>query len=314
MNKNISGGREDSVVGEWLRRRSYDAFDLSLERALEAKRARVSVVLPARNVESTLPSILADVVRLREAGLVDELVVVDGASRDATAEIAAKLGADVYQEAELMPDFGPVQGKGDAMWRSLSAVSGEIVAFVDADTENFGPHFLVGLIAPLLEDRSLELVKGSYRRPFRVGHELVLDGGGRVTELLARPWLNLHVPQLGGFVQPLAGEMAARRRLLESISFPVGYGVEIGVLLDAFRLAGLDGLGQVNLGTRQNQHQPLRDLSAMAYAVLVAAESRIGGRVGEWGHMMLPFEGGIEERSVAVGERPPFASLAKPAV
>ena len=298
----------------WRERRSYASRDFSAERLLASKRSRVSVVLPTRDVESTLGQILESVRPLCELGLIDELVVVDGASTDATRDVARAGGAIVYDEAELMRDFGPVEGKGDAMWRSLSVVSGDIVAFVDADTENFGPHFVLGLIGPLIEDRSVELVKGSYRRPFRVGDELVPDGGGRVTELLARPWINLHVPQLAGFVQPLAGEMAARRRLLESISFPVGYGVEIGVLLDALRLVGLDALAQVDLGTRQNRHQPLRDLSAMSYAVLVAAESRLGDRVGGWGQMMLPVEQGLTRRNVAIGERPPVATLEQPAV
>lgn len=310
----ISSAGSNPEVDRWRARRSYDSLSFSVERVLAAKRASVSLVLPARDVEDTIGGILDDIGPLRDAGVIDELVVVDGTSRDATPAIARNKGALVYDEAELMADFGPVQGKGDAMWRSLSVVSGDAVAFVDADTENFGPHFVLGLIGPLLEDRSVELVKGSYRRPFRVGDELVPDGGGRVTELLARPWINLHVPQLAGLVQPLAGEMAARRRLLEAISFPVGYGVEIGVLLDALRLVGLDALAQVDLGTRQNQHQPLRDLSAMAYAVLVAAESRIGDRVGAWGQMLVPVDDGITPRSVAVGERPPLASLAKPAV
>lgn len=298
----------------WAARRTYDARRYSPAVLKKIKRGTVSVVLPTRNVEATVGPILEDVVSLQRAGIVDEVVVVDAASTDATTALARAAGVDVYQESQLMRDFGAVEGKGDALWRSLSVVSGDVVAFVDTDTENFGPHFVLGLIGPLLEDHSIELVKGAYRRPFRIGEELLPDGGGRVTELLARPWLNLHVPDLAGFVQPLAGEVAARRALLEEISFPVGYGVEIGILMDALSLAGLDALAQADLGTRQNAHQPLRDLSAMAYAVLVAAEARAGGRVRGWGRMVMSTPSGMEERSVAVGERPPFASLAKPAV
>jgi glucosyl-3-phosphoglycerate synthase len=310
------GGRLaiDRMVEEWRTRRSYDSTDYSVGELLEAKRHPISIVLPARNVAATVGAILDDLIPLERAGLVDEIVVIDGDSEDETRSVAERRGARVLRESELMVDFGPVEGKGDALWRSLSVASGEIVVFVDADTENFGPHFALGLMGPLVEDPDVQLVKGAYRRPFRLGDQLLLDGGGRVTELLARPWLNLHVPELAGFVQPLAGEVAARRGLLEVISFPVGYGVEIGILLDALDLAGLDALAQVDLGTRQNQHQALRNLSAMAYAVLVAAEARLDDRAARWGRMVLPDAHGVEGRAVAIGERPPYVTLAKPAV
>jgi glucosyl-3-phosphoglycerate synthase len=280
---------------------------------LERKSGRVSAVLPARNVAATLGPIL-DALGPLTRGLIDELVVIDGSSTDGTRSVALERGVTVYDEAQLMPDFGPVLGKGDALWRSLSVTSGDIVVFLDADTENFGPHFASALVGPLLLEPEIVLVKGAYRRPFRVGDELVVDGGGRVTELLARPWLNLNVPHLAGLVQPLAGEMAARRGLLESISFPVGYGVEIGILLDAFHAAGLDALAQVDLGSRQNQHQALRDLGAMAYAVLVAAEARARPERGARDRVIEATTDGTRTRGVAVVERPPRASLAKPAV
>jgi glucosyl-3-phosphoglycerate synthase len=280
---------------------------------LARKRERISVVLPARDVAPTLGPTLDALHPLERAGLVDELIVVVGESRDDTRAVAREGGALVYDQSELLQGFGRVEGKGDALWRSLSVATGEIVVFLDADTEDFGPHFALGLIGPLLVEPGVVLVKGAYRRPFRVGDETLPDGGGRVTELLARPWLNLHVPELAGFVQPLAGEIAARRSLLESISFPVGYGVEIAMLIDAWRGFGLDALAQVDLGTRQNRHQPLRDLSAMAYAVLVAAESRAGrGSAGE--RVFEPSDGGPRARRVAIVERPPYAGLAKPAV
>jgi glucosyl-3-phosphoglycerate synthase len=304
----------DAVVSDWFDRRTYAADTFTVESLVARKRVRVSVVLPARNVGATLGPILDALLPLTDAGLVDELVVVDGASVDDTRAVARARDVTVYDESELMPDFGPVLGKGDALWRSLSVTSGDVVVFLDADTDNFGLHFATGLIGPLLLEPGVVLVKGAYRRPFRVGGELVVDGGGRVTELLARPWLNLHVPELTGFVQPLAGEIAARRSLLESISFPVGYGVEIGILLDALRAAGLDALAQVDLGSRQNQHQPLRDLGAMAYAVLVAAEGRMGGAGDVRERVLEATTSGTRTRSVTVAERPSHASLAKPAV
>jgi glucosyl-3-phosphoglycerate synthase len=304
----------DGAVADWYARRTYAAADFSAEDLLRRKRERISVVLPARDVGSTLGPILDELSPLERGGLVDELIVVVGASKDDTRRVARRGGATVYDQSDLMADFGPVEGKGDALWRSLSVATGEIVVYLDADTENFGAHFALGLIGPLLVEPSVVLVKGAYRRPFRVGEETVADGGGRVTELLARPWLNLHFPELAGFVQPLAGEMAARRSLLERVSFPVGYGVEIAMLIDAFRVAGLDALAQVDLGSRQNRHQPLRELSAMAYAVLVAAEARAGRGEAARERVVQSSEAGPRVRPVAIAERPPYAGLAKPAV
>jgi glucosyl-3-phosphoglycerate synthase len=301
------------VVEDWLTRRSYRAEDFPLARILADKRASgatVAAVLPAREVAETIGPILDALVPLRdEHGALDELLVVDAASADGTAALAARRGATVVQESALLPEHGPARGKGDALWRALSATRADVVAFVDADTEGFDPRLLLGLIGPLLADPTLALAKGAYRRPFRVGEQTLPDGGGRVNELVARPLLNLHVPELAGFVQPLAGEVAARRTLLEALPFAVGYGVEIAMLIDALRHAGLDALAQVDLGTRQNRHQPLRSLSAMAYAVMVAAERRIHGEREVRGEIAFPHGGELELARVAVEERPPLRTL-----
>ncbi len=203
------------------------------------------------------------------------------------------------------------------MWRGVAASSSEIVIFADTDTEDFDERFLLGMIGPLLCDPSVQFVKGAFRRPFRKRHAVLAHGGGRVTELMARPLLNLHAPELTVFDQPLAGETAARRELLERIPFAAGYGVEIAMLIDAWRSFGLDGMAQVDLGVRQNRHQPLRDLSPMAYAVLVAAQTRFLGRAfadanaaGSIALPPLPGDRWMESRPVALEERPPLASLA----
>jgi glucosyl-3-phosphoglycerate synthase len=307
-------------VASWLARRSYRAADFPLERLLAAKRASrtsVGVVLPAREVADTIGPILAALAPLCDAGLLDELLVIDAASRDGTAAVARAGGARVVQESEVLPEHGPARGKGDAMWRSLAATSGDVVLFLDADTENFDARFALGLLGPLLTDEQVAFVKGAFRRPLRVGDQLVPDGGGRVTELTARPLLNLHVPQLAGFAQPLAGEVAARRALLEQLPFPVGYGVEVAMLIDALRHAGLDALAQVDLGSRQNRHQPLRALGAMAYAVAVAVERRAGaaGSAGgpAPGLLARPHGGRLERVEIAVEERPPLRSLRRAA-
>jgi glucosyl-3-phosphoglycerate synthase len=302
-------------VADWLARRTYAGDDFPLDRLLAAKgTTTVSVVLPAREVAATIEPTLAQLVPLRDAGLLDELLVIDAASADGTATIAARAGATVVQEAQVLPEHGPARGKGDALWRAVHATRGDVIAFVDADSAGFDARFALGLLGPLLTDADVAFVKGAYRRPLTVGVETVPEGGGRVTELLARPLLNLHVPELAGIVQPLAGEVAARRSLLESLPFPVGYGVEIANLIDALRHAGLDALAQVDLGERRNAHQPLHALSAMAYAVLVAAERRIHGDrpAGD----LIPSlarpraDGSLALAEVAVEERPPLRSLA----
>jgi glucosyl-3-phosphoglycerate synthase len=311
------GLAHDLTVSDWRARRSFQAAEFPLERLLGAKRESVAVVLPAREVAGSIGAIAECVAELRMAGLIDEALVIDSASQDGTAEIAAAAGLTVVQEDAVAPDAGPAQGKGDAMWRALAVVQSDIVAYVDADTETFHAGFLTGLLGPLICDSEVQFVKGCFERPFRdaPGSGLPRAGqGGRVTELLARPLLNLHAPELAVFDQPLAGEMAARRELLVSLPFSVGYGVEIAMLIDAWRAVGLDGLAQVHLGVRQNAHQPLRELSAMAYAVLVAASKRFLGAqfadANASGSIALPPQelgAPMEMRRVPIEERPPLS-------
>jgi glucosyl-3-phosphoglycerate synthase len=336
----------------WRARRSFQAEQFPLERLLAAKRGSVAVVLPAREVAATIGSIAECVAELRAAGLIDEALVIDSASVDGSAEIAEAAGLTVVQEDQVARECGPAQGKGDAMWRALGVVGSELVAYLDSDTESFHAGFVLGLLGPLICDPEIQFVKGCFERPFRdgpgpgtagarsggteTGPGTVGDGsggtgtssggtgvrsgstlhageGGRVTELLARPLLNLHAPELAVFDQPLAGEVAGRRELLERLPFSVGYGVEIAMLIDAWRAVGLDGLAQVHLGTRQNAHQSLRELSAMAYAVLVAASRRFLGAqftdAHASGSIMLPPPGvnaSIELRRVPIEERAPL--------
>ena len=266
------------TVWEWFEQRSFhfrDFRDLA-EGGATRNPLTTTLVLPTRNVAGTIGPILDTVARLHErSGLIAQVVVVDADSADGTAEIARARGAEVYSENELLPEYGGAHGKGDAMWRSLSVARGDIVMYADADSTDFQEHFIYGTLGPLRTDPAIQFAKASYRRPFTSGVQSVADGGGRVTELMAKPLLNLYYPELVGFVQPLAGEFAAYRELLCNIPFVTGYGVEIAMMIDVLLEAGLSAMAQVDLEYRQNRHQQLWDLTLMSSAVLRALGRRV---------------------------------------
>jgi len=299
-------------VERWYERNTLHHAAFSAERLAAERERTISVCLPARDEARTIGPILERLLPLQERGAIDQVVVVDD-STDETAEIARRLGAEVHDQSALMPDQGPVAGKGDAMWRALSVLTGDVVVYLDADSEDLGEHYACGLAGPVACGGEIRFTKGFYRRPFRLGDVAMPDGGGRVTELTARPLLNRFFPELAGFVQPLAGEIAARRDLLESLPFTTGYGVDIGLLIDAWRAVGLDGLAQVDLDTRQNRHQPLQALGPMAYAVLDAVAMRLerDGRLeaGPAPRFVRPGAEGNEPAGTAPAaeERPPMA-------
>ena len=298
----------------WYRRRTYDHRAFTADALAAVRDETVSVCLPARNEAATIGAIVERLLPLRELGVVDQIVVADD-STDGTGEIAARLGAEVHDQSALMPEFGPVQGKGDAMWRALSVLTGDVVVFLDADSEQFGAHFALGLLGPILTDPDVRFVKGFYRRPWRTGEGATEPtGGGRVTELMARPMLNRFYADLAGFHQPLAGEIAARADLLRSLPFATGYAVDVALLIDARVAVGLDGLAQVDLDVRQNRHRPLSDLGPMASAVLAGITSRMerDGRLEpsvDPGFLSPDAGGGFSERGSPLVERPPMASL-----
>ncbi len=301
----------DLAVSIWSERRRHVASEFGPDELAAVKSdTTVTVVIPTKDCAETIAGVLhGTVAPLAALGLVDELVVVDAGSSDGTARLAAGAGATVLQQDELLSEHGPALGKGDAMWRALHETTGEIVCFLDGDTSDPRPEHLLGLLGPILADASVQLVKGAFERPLQAGDRQLANEGGRVTELMARPLLNLHEPRLAGFAQPLAGEFSARRSLLESVPFPVGYGVEIAILIDALRHHGLDALAECHLGTRQNRHQPLRALGEMAYAVLAAVERRIGdGRGIIAGSYLKPWEDGAVV-AVPIIERPPLSSV-----
>jgi glucosyl-3-phosphoglycerate synthase len=289
-------------AAEWFRHRSYDYRQFSDLKKLALRKRELgltlSAVLPCRNVADTLGAIIDEIHALNEraadnpAGnpLVDQILAVDADSEDGSAQVASSRGAEMYSENELLSYYGECHGKGDAMWRSLSVARGDLVMYVDADTRDFQPQLVYGILGPILYVEEVRFVKGAYRRPFKSYETIEVDGGGRVTELAAKPLFNLFYPELSGFVQPLAGEFVADKNLFCSIPFLTGYAVETGIMIDVLKRIGLGAMAQVDLGTRQNRHQPLRDLSRMSYAVLraVARRMRQEGRLNQTRDPNLP--------------------------
>ncbi|HEX8940075.1 MAG TPA: glucosyl-3-phosphoglycerate synthase [Candidatus Limnocylindrales bacterium] len=296
--------------------------DLGRLASLKAKQGvTVSLVLPTLNEEETIGPIVGRARReLQEkVPLLDEILVIDSASTDRTVEVAAAEGARVLQHANVLTRYGSFRGKGEALWKSLYETSGDIVVWADTDVRNWHPRMVYGTIGPLLQEQRLQYVKGYYQRPIVEGGVLKEGGGGRVTELVARPLINLFFPELSGLIQPLSGEYAGRRSLLETLPFFTGYAVEIGHLIDVAERVGLEGLGQVDLERRVHRNQELEGLSRMSFVILQAVMKRIEERrkarlFAELGSTMkLPRSGhgrlGLEVIELADQERPPMIRI-----
>lgn len=321
------------AASRWFESHTFAATDFPVEQLLAVKAANgttVSVVIPARNEAATVASVVA---RLKDSlvdvGMVDELVVIDSDSTDATAELARAAGAEVLASASIDTGLKAVAGKGEALWRSLFVTSGDIVVFIDADLTEWDTHFVTGLLGPMLMNENVLLVKGFYDRLFAGSDEgderAGGDGsagpqGGRVTELVARPLISLYWPVLAAIVQPLAGEWAIRRSLAETLPFPVGYGVEFATLTDTLWRHGLPALAQVDLGRRGHRHQNVHDLGVMATEILATATRRIN-RERSSAHVGLSaswldlhqYDRGVpgnwRSRNVPIAERPPAISV-----
>ncbi|HEY1168887.1 MAG TPA: glucosyl-3-phosphoglycerate synthase [Candidatus Limnocylindrales bacterium] len=295
-----------------------------LDRLVDLKRKRgltVSLVLPALNEEETIGVIVerARLELMERHPLLDELLVIDSDSTDRTREVAAAEGARVVVHQQVLTRYGSYAGKGEALWKSLYETSGDIVVWADTDVRNWHPRMVYGTLGPLIAEERIQYVKGYYRRPIVEGGVLKEGGGGRVTELVARPLLNLFFPELSGLIQPLSGEYAGRRSLLETMPFFTGYAVEIGHLIDVVDRCGLEGLGQVDLERRVHRNQELEGLSRMSFVILQAVMKRLEERrktrlFAELGSTMkLPRSGhgrlGLEVIELADHERPPMIRI-----
>jgi len=314
------------LVDAWFVRNTFTSSEFAdlakLVDAKERQNLRVSVVLPTLNEEETIRKVIR-AIRSRlvdRIRLVDELVVIDSRSEDRTREIAEDEGIPVFIHDEILTECGTYRGKGEAMWKSLQVTKGEIVVWIDTDVTNTHPKFVYGILGPLLQRPEIQFVKAFYQRPLRVGGELQATGGGRVTELAARPILNLFFPELSGLVQPLSGEQGGRRALLEQLPFFTGYGVETGLLIDTLQRAGLDAIAQVDMKQRIHRNQSLLALSKMSFEILQVALRRVGEAHGErlWEEansslkLITSQEGRLhlELHDIGANERPPMATVA----
>ncbi|TCJ99798.1 glucosyl-3-phosphoglycerate synthase [Nocardia alba] len=296
----------------WATTHTWDTPDWTVGELVAAKAGRtVSVVLPALNEQDTVADVVASI-RPLLGTLVDELIVLDSGSTDATAQRALAAGAKVISREEAVPELDPVPGKGEVLWRSLAVTTGDLIAFVDSDLIDPDPAFVPKLLGPLLMMEGTHLSKAYYRRPLRQGESVDANGGGRVTELVARPLLAALRPELAQVLQPLGGEYAGTRELLTSVPFAPGYGVEIGLLLDTYDTMGLDAITQVNLGVRTHRNRPLADLGVMSRQILGTALRRSG--VPDSGAPLTQFpliEGEFiaHTTTVSLEDRPPMKTL-----
>jgi glycosyltransferase involved in cell wall biosynthesis len=312
-------------LSNWLQTNTFHANQFNdLEHLLKLKQLKettLSLVLPAFNVANTLEEIIKtiQIPLVEQIPLIDEIVVIDSGSDDETCTIAEKYRIPVFKHSDILPEYGVRSGKGEALWKSLYVTRGDIIVWIDTDIQNINPGFLFGLFGPLLFRSDLQFIKGFYRRPLKFGDQIIEDAGGRVTELVARPLLNLYYPELSTIMQPLAGEYAGRRTLLEQFPFFTGFGVEVGLLLDVYEKYGLEVIGQVDLDRRVHYNKPLRELSRMSFSVMQAfmqkAEHKLGQSVRKdisnslvlWNYLDNEIQ--LEVLDIDEQERPPMIEL-----
>lgn len=277
-------------VNQWYLKNTYHYKQFDIDKLIWLKKKKgvsISLCFPTLNESATI-GIILDIVNkdIFLPGLVDEVVVIDSGSTDGTLEIVRSRGFPVYQHKDIMKSKGSYPGKGEALWKSMFVLKGDIIAWCDSDIKNFGPRFIYGILGPLLARDDLSYVKAFYRRPIDFDGSIKKSGGGRVTEILIRPILNLFYPDLSWLLQPLSGEYAGRRKVLENIPFNTGYGVEIGMLIEIYQKFGLNSIAQVNLKTRIHRNQPISALSRMSFGIMQSLYDKLE----KYGKMYIPLD------------------------
>lgn len=261
-------------LDRWIKERTFHHSDFQdLDKLMEAKEragVTISLCIPTLNEEATIGKevVLFRSELMNRVMLLDEIAVIDSGSTDNTLEVAASFGADTYLASDILPNLEPKRGKGENLWKAIYQLKGDIIVYIDADIKNIHPRFVFGLLGPLLQDSEVSYVKAFYDRPIAFSEGLRPSGGGRVTEILIRPLFSLFFPELSAIIQPLSGEYAVRREVLEKISFPVGYGVETSHLIDVYQLLGMSAFAQTDLDQRVHKNQATSDLSRMSFGIL----------------------------------------------
>lgn len=313
------------VVDKWFAENTFRSDEFAdVQRLVDLKRDQqvtISLGLPALNEEETIGNVITTLksALMDAVPLLDEIVVLDSGSTDRTRQIAVDLGVPVHATSDILPQYASYRGKGEALWKSLYVLQGDLVAWVDTDIKNIHPRFVFGVLGPMLRDARIQYVKGFYQRPLQQGSKTVAGGGGRVTELTARPLLNLFFPELSGLMQPLSGEYAGRRKALERVPFFTGYGVETGLLIDILESCGLPAIAQVDLRERIHRNQALPSLSKMSFAIIQVAIRRLEARhkihmLEEMNETMnlIRYQPGyffLEAVEIHEHERPPMVTL-----
>ncbi len=268
-------------LNKWIIENTFHHSDFEdlplLVEEKEKQGLTISLCIPTLNEERTIGKeivIFKSELQSRYK-LIDEIAVIDSGSKDRTREIAKSFGADVYLAADILPHLEPKYGKGENLWKAIYQLKGDIIVYIDADIKNIHPRFAYGLLGPLIMRPEIKYVKAFYDRPLAFSEGIRPSGGGRVTEILIRPMFSLFMPELSVIIQPLSGEYAVRREVLEEIPFPIGYGVETSHLIDVYNTWGLAAFGQTDLDQRVHRNQPTRDLGKMAFGILQTFLSRL---------------------------------------
>ena len=312
-------------IDNWLEHNTFkyqDFWDLRhMAEAKEKAGLKISLCIPTLNEEKTIGK---EVVILKSEmmdryPIVDEFAVIDSGSSDRTLEVASSFGADTYLASDILPEVGDKRGKGENLWKAIYQLKGDIIVYVDADISNIHPRFVYGLVAPLIYRPEIHYVKAFYDRPLAFSQGIRPSGGGRVTEILVRPLFSLFFPELTAIMQPLSGEYAVRREVLEEIPFPIGYGVETSHLLDVYAKRGMEAFGQTDLGQRVHRNQDTRSLGKMSFGILQTFLHRLERfgmveRMPELSRIMRQFQARDEdyeqiENEIREEERPPMLEI-----